>query len=44
MLYLDWRFFPVLDLIDSAIPHSGVYHTGLVALSVVVATSCGSSA
>src|SRR5205807_9158033 len=23
---------------DSAIPHSGVYHTGLVALSVVVAT------
>src|SRR5215204_974880 len=38
MLHLDWRFFPVFDAFDPVSAYPGVYHTGLVALSVVVAT------
>jgi len=38
MLYLNWRFLPVYDLVDSAAAYGGGYNTGLVALSVVVAT------
>ncbi len=38
MLHLDWRFFPVSDAFNSASAYAGVYHTGLVMLSVVVAT------
>src|SRR5260370_38696976 len=38
MLYLDWRFFPVFDQIDPTAAYSGAYNTGLVVLSVVVAT------
>jgi two-component system, sensor histidine kinase and response regulator len=38
MVYLDWRFFPVSGSIDPGIAYTGVYHAGLVALSVVVAT------
>src|SRR5205085_2241675 len=38
MLHLDWRFFPVSDLINPATAYRGVYHTDLVMLSVVVAT------
>ena len=38
MLHLDWRFFPVNDQIDPIAAYSGAYNTGLVALSVVVAT------
>src|SRR5437764_15050055 len=38
MLYLDWRFLPVYDSFNPATAYSGVYHTGLVALSVLVAT------
>jgi hypothetical protein len=32
MLYLDWRFFPVYDPLDSVAAYGGAYHTGLVAL------------
>src|SRR5947209_2284535 len=38
MLYLDWRFLPVYDQIDPTMAYSGWYDTGLVALSVLVAT------
>src|SRR5260370_25769259 len=38
MLHLDWRFLTVLDSINPATAYAGVYHTGLVMLSVVVAT------
>ena len=38
MSYLDWRFFPVFDVISPSIAYSGSYHAGLVALSVLVAT------
>src|SRR5205823_4082824 len=38
MLYLDWRFFPVFDQVDPTMAYSGWYDTGLVALSVLVAT------
>jgi two-component system sensor histidine kinase/response regulator len=38
MLFLDWRFFPVYDLIHRATAYPGAYNPGLVALSVVVAT------
>ncbi len=38
MTYLDWRFFPVHDLIDPATAYPGAYNAGLVALSVIVAT------
>src|SRR5437667_12503980 len=38
MSYLDWRFFPVFDVISPPIAYSGSYHAGLVALSVLVAT------
>jgi two-component system, sensor histidine kinase and response regulator len=38
MLYLDWRFFPVHDRIDPMAAYDGAYNTGLVALSVIVAT------
>jgi len=38
MSYLDWRFFPIFDLVDPSTAYSGSYHAGLVALSVVVAT------
>src|SRR5579864_5499248 len=38
MLFLDWRFFPVHDLVDPATAYPGAYNGGMVALSVVVAT------
>jgi len=38
MLFLDWRFFPVHDLVNPATAYPGAYNAGLVALSVVVAT------
>src|SRR5258706_12159532 len=38
MLFLDWRFAPVHDLVNPATAYLGTYHAGLVALSVVVAT------
>src|SRR5438270_11774220 len=38
MLFLDWRFFPIEDLINPTSPYPGAYNPGLVALSVVVAT------
>src|ERR1051326_4939103 len=38
MLHLDWHFLPVFDQIDPSAAYNGVYHAGLVALSVVVAT------
>ena len=38
MLHLDWRFFPVFDPVDPATAYGGAYNTGLVALSVIVAT------
>jgi NO-binding membrane sensor protein with MHYT domain len=38
MLFLDWRFFPVFDLIDPKTAYTGRYNAGLVLLSVIVAT------
>ncbi|HEX5319982.1 MAG TPA: MHYT domain-containing protein [Stellaceae bacterium] len=37
MLHLDWRFFPIIDRIQEASAYGGIYHGGLVVLSVVVA-------
>ncbi len=38
MLYLDWRFAPVFDLIDPKTAYTGTHNAGLVLLSVIVAT------
>jgi signal transduction histidine kinase/CheY-like chemotaxis protein/HPt (histidine-containing phosphotransfer) domain-containing protein len=38
MLHLDWRFFPIYDLVDPTTAYGGGYDAGLVALSVIVAT------
>src|SRR6184192_4110467 len=38
MRFLDWRFFPIADLINPTTAYPGAYNPGLVALSVVVAT------
>src|SRR5947208_14204821 len=38
MLHLDWRFLPVLDSFNPVTAYGGIYHTGLVMLSVLVAT------
>jgi two-component system, sensor histidine kinase and response regulator len=38
MLYLDWRFAPVFDLIDPKTAYTGTHNAGLVLLSVIIAT------
>ena len=38
MLYLDWRFHPVADLLDRTTALVGSYDMGLVAVSLIVAT------